>query len=371
VPPRGPVLCAFVALGLLWGAWASSVPSVQEAVGISRGQLGLALLFIGLGSVPAMASLPFLVRRFGTVMFPAALVALAVTALLPGLVASYEALIVALLLMGGASGLVDVAMNSEVAAIEAATKRTFMPLAHALFSAGVIAGAVGAGVARQLGAGRGSIFAGVAVLVVATAWVNRRPYPRLADATPGRRRIRASFAALGLVCALAFLIEGGIENWSALFLERDLDAEPAVSALGPGAYAVAMVTGRLSGQWLHARARDSVVLGIGGIVSLVGLLAASRAGSPPPAIAAFFVAGLGVSVAAPILFGAAGRNATDAERGSAVATVTTIGYLGFLAGPPIVGAVAQGIGLRASFLVLAGVAAAVAAAAPRLHLDRD
>jgi MFS family permease len=244
-----------------------------------------------------------------------------------------------------------------------------MPLAHALFSMGVIAGAVGAGIARQLGAGRGSIFAGVAVVVAVTAWLNRRPYPRLAEATPGRRRIRRSFAVLGLVCALAFLIEGGIENWSALYLERDLDAAPAVSALGPGAYAVAMVAGRLSGQWLHTRARDSLVLGVGGLVSLVGLLAAGQSSSPAPAIAAFFVAGIGVSVAAPILFGAAGRNATDAERGSAVATVTTIGYLGFLAGPPIVGAVAQGVGLQASFFFLAVVAAAVAAAAPRLHLD--
>jgi MFS family permease len=111
------------------------------------------------------------------------------------------------------------------------------------------------------------------------------------------------------------------------------------------------------------------VLGIGGLVSLVGLLAASQSGSPAPAIASFFVAGIGVSVAAPILFGAAGRSATDADRGGAVATVTTIGYLGFLAGPPIVGAVAEGVGLSASFLFLAGVAAAVAAAAPRLKLD--
>lgn len=369
MPSRTPVLLAFCSFGALWGAWASLVPSVQEATGISKGQLGLALLFIGLGSVPAMASVGLAVDRFGTIVLPAALGALAATALLPGLAGSLGGLAAALFLMGAASGTVDVAINSEVAALEAASGRTFMPLAHALFSAGVIAGALGAGLARQLGAGRIEVLAAVAVLIAATAWLNRSPYPRLADATPGRRRIRRRFAALGLVCALAFLIEGGIENWSALFLERDLDAGPAVSSLGPGVYAVAMVAGRLSGQWLHARARDSILLGGGGLVSLVGLLAASQAGSAPLAIVAFFVAGTGVSVAAPILFGAAGRGATDADRGTAVATVTTIGYLGFLAGPPIVGAVAQGVGLRASFLVLAGVAACVAAATPRLKLD--
>jgi predicted MFS family arabinose efflux permease len=345
------------------------VPSVQEAVGISKGQLGLALLCIGLGSVPAMASVGFFVDRFGTVVLPASLAALAVTAVLPGLVGSLAGLATVLFLMGAASGMVDVAMNSEVAALEAATGRTFMPLAHAVFSMGVIAGALAAGAARQLGAGRISIFAGVAVFIVATAWANRSPHPRLGEAAPGRRKIRPRFVALGLVCALAFLVEGGIENWSALFLERDLDAAPALSSLGPGSYAVAMVIGRLTGQWLHTRVRDARLLGLGGLVSLVGLLAASQAHAVALALPAFFVAGIGVSFAAPILFGAAGRGASDADRGSAVATVTTIGYLGFLAGPPIVGAVAQAFGLRASFVLLAGVAAAIAAATPRLRLD--
>ncbi len=338
-------------------------------MGISKGQLGLALLFIGLGSVPAMASVGYFVDRFGTVVLPASLTALAITAVLPGLANSLAGLAAVLFLMGAASGMVDVAMNSEVAALEAASGRVFMPLAHAVFSMGVIAGALAAGLARQLGAERTEIFGGVAVVILVTAWANRRPHPRLGDAAPGRRKIRPRFVALGLVCALAFLVEGGIENWSALFLERDLGAAPAVSSLGPGFYAIAMVIGRLSGQWMHTRVRDARLLGVGALVSLVGLLAASQAEAVGVALPAFFIAGIGVSFAAPILFGAAGRGASDADRGSAVATVTTIGYLGFLAGPPIVGAVAQALGLRSSFVLLAGVAAAIAVATPKLRLD--
>jgi MFS family permease len=106
----------------------------------------------------------------------------------------------------------------------------------------------------------------------------------------------------------------------------------------------------------------------GACVSIVGLLAVSAAGMAAFAIASFFVAGSGVSFAAPTLFGAAGRGAPEAERGAAVATVTTLGYLGFLVGPAIVGGVAQAVGLRASFVVLAGAAAIVALAAPRLRL---
>jgi MFS family permease len=129
-----------------------------------------------------------------------------------------------------------------------------------------------------------------------------------------------------------------------------------------------LVTGRLSAQWLQRRAHDWLLLTVGGAISVVGLLLAGASQQAAVAIVAFFIAGIGVSFAAPLLFGAAGRGAPDAERGAAVATVTTLGYLGFLAGPPIVGGVAQALGIRASFVLLAGAAAIVAAAAPRLHL---
>jgi predicted MFS family arabinose efflux permease len=364
------VLAAFLAFGMLWGAWAALLPSTQRATGLSNGELGVALLFVGLGSLPAMTSAGLLIDRYGAVVLPVSLAALAGAAVLPSLAGSLVALSAALLVLGAASGAADVAINAEVAALEAATQRTFMPLAHALFSAGVIVGAVGSGAARQLGAGRVAVLGTTAVVIGAVAWANRHPYPRLAESAPRRTQIRRALVFLGAICALAFCIEGGIENWSALFLERELDAPPAVSALGPGAYAVAMVAGRLSAQWLNRSVGNALLLGAGGCISVVGLLVASVAETAAVAIPAFFVAGIGVSFAAPLLFGAAGRGAPDAERGAAVATVTTLGYLGFLAGPPIVGAVAQGLGIRASFVLLAGAAAIVAAAAPRLQLLR-
>ena len=102
-----------------------------------------------------------------------------------------------------------------------------------------------------------------------------------------------------------------------------------------------------------------------------GSIVASLAQSAPVAIVAFFLGGAGVSVAAPTLLGAAGRRAGGGDRGAAVATVTTIGYLGFLVGPPIVGAVAEAVGLRVAFAALALVAAALVVATPRLDLGRE
>ena len=367
IPTHAAVL-AFLTVGGLWGAWASLVPSVQHAAHLSQGQLGLALLCIGLGSLPAMALVGVFIDRFGERVVPASLAVLAASVVLPAFANSLGALCAALLVVGAVSGSADVALNAEVSALEAATNGRLMPLAHALFSAGAIVGAIAAGLARQFGATRLDILAGVAVFVAATAWANRHPSVRVTAARGQKRKLRGYLVAIGLVCAVAFVVEGALEGWSALFLERELDAPPAISGLGPGAFSVGMVAGRVSAQRLHRYLTDAKLLTSGACVAIVGLLAVSGSGMQAFAIASFFVAGAGISFAAPTLFGAAGRGAPDTERGAAVATVTTLGYLGFLAGPPLVGGIAQAVSLRASFVVLAGAAALVALAAPRLRL---
>jgi MFS family permease len=367
--PKRAAVGAFLTFGVFWGAWASLVPSVQHAAHLSQGQLGLALLCIGLGSLPAMALVGVWIDRFGDVVLPGLLMVLAMTVVLPAFANSLVTLAAALLIVGAASGSADVALNSEISALEAQTGERLMPLAHALFSAGVIVGAVLAGLARQLGASRISILSGAAVVLALTAWANRHPSARVVAARGGaKRKLRGPLVAIGLVCAVAFIVEGALEGWSALFLERELGQPPAISALGPGAFAVGMVTGRLSVQRLHRYLPDAKLLTVGACVSIVGLLALSSVGVAALAIASFFVGGAGISFAAPTLFGAAGRGVPEEERGAAMATVTTLGYLGFLLGPPIVGGVAQALSLRASFIVLAGAAAIVALAAPRLRL---
>jgi predicted MFS family arabinose efflux permease len=360
-------LAAFAALGAFWGGWAALVPSVQQAVGASKGELGAALLCVGVGSLPAMLLTGAAVDRYGPRVLAVALAAFGGAAVLPALASSVRALAGGLLLVGAASGAVDVAMNAEIAAIEAESGRRLMHFAHALFSVGVIVGAVATGIARQAGSGGLGVLSGLGAALLAVA-IATRSAPRRVALPRVRRRLRPALVVLGAACAASFVVEGGIENWSALFLERQLDAAPVVSALGPGCFAAAMVAGRLSGHRLAGRLGDALLLAAGGACAAAGLVLASRAPSAFPALLGFAIAGTGASVAAPTLFGAAGRAAGEAERGSAVATVTTVAYLGFLAGPPLVGATAQALGLRTAFLVLAGAAALVAASAPRLPL---
>ena len=244
-----------------------------------------------------------------------------------------------------------------------------MQLAHALFSAGVLVGALAVGLAREAGAGRLEILVALAAALLVAAALNLRHerFEPRAGSTHGFGLSRAAIP-FGIACGVAFVIEGGMENWGAVFLERDLGAGPAVSALAPAAYGGAMMLGRFSGQWLEGRLGDVLLLGGAMCVALLGLVGAALAPNAAVAVVAFFVGGAGISIAAPTLFGAGGRTASARDRGRAVATVTTLGYLGFLVGPPLVGGVAEAIGLRASFATLALLAAALVVATPRLGL---
>ena len=366
---RGP-LAAFFVLGVFWGGWAAFAPAIQIAVGASKGQLGLTLLFIAVGSLPAMLVAGHAFDRRGTRILPWLVVAFAGAAVLPAFANSLPALAASLFAVGAASGALDVAMNGAVSELEARRSTRLMQLAHGLYSAGVLVGALAVGLAREAGAGRLAILGGIAVIIVAAGAFNLRHEPVAPRPAPKRGpRLSRAAIPLGIACAAALVIEGGMENWGAIYLERDLDAGPAVSALAPAAFGGAMMLGRFWGQSLERRLGDSLLLSGSFAVALVGLLGAALAPNVPLAVAGFFVGGAGVSIAAPTLFGAGGRNADPQQRGAGVATVTTIGYLGFLIGPPFVGGLAEAVGLRTAFAALALVAAVLVVLVPRLGLE--
>jgi len=369
---RGPLL-AFAAFGAYWGAWGVLVPEVKEQVDASVTELGIAFLAVALAALPAMLVTGRIVDRVGPRILPLTLVLFGGAVLLPGLADSVWQLTLALTFVGLTSGAVDVVINVAATNVETSGGPRVMQIAHALFSAGFLVAAISVGLARGVGAGPLPVLIGVSALVLASAAVNRGHPASPRTSAPRRFTFSRRLLVLGVLCGLAFMVEGGIENWSALFLETDLDASPAVSGLGPGFFAAAMVAGRLLGQWLELRVGDRRLLAAGALTAAGGLLLAAVAPAVPLALLGFALGGAGVSVAAPTLFGAAGRGASEAERGSTVASVTTISYLGFLVGPPLIGAVSGLSGLRVGIGLLAAIALflAVAAAAARRALPDE
>jgi MFS family permease len=357
----GP-LAAFAAFGVFWGAWGVLLPDVKQDTGASVAELGAALLAIGLAALPAMLVTGRLVDRVGARALAPVLAAFGAAIVLPGLAGSVWQLGLALVLVGAASGALDVVVNVAVTAIEAEGGPRVVQAAHALFSAGFLVAALLVGLARDAGADPLPVLAGVAVTLLLVAALNRGHPPAPRRVVERKLAFSRRLLVLGALCAVAFVVEGGIENWSALFLETEHDASAAASGLGPGLFAAAMVSGRTLAHWLEARIGDRILLAGGALVAAAGLVLAAASTGIPLALTGFVLGGGGISIAAPTLFGAAGRGASDADRGSAVASVTTVSYLGFLAGPPLIGAVSGAGGLRVGMVALAGIALLLAAA---------
>ena len=220
-------------MGVFWGTWAALLPEMRVQVGANDAQLGLALLGAGIGALPAMVLTGRLWARLGWWLMPVTAAAFAVAALTPLLVNTPLALAAALVAIGASSGSMDVSMNSAVSDIEVATRRRLMYGAHALFSLAVLIGSISTTIRssglcrsgtsyRSRGPGRGGDrFDAVA-----------RRRPAAARVEPGIAGVMPTFAglitALAVLCAVAFLIEDALQNWSALLMERELGASPAI-----------------------------------------------------------------------------------------------------------------------------------------------
>jgi MFS family permease len=352
---------AFGVFGVFWGGWAAVLPEIRDTVGGSDASFGLALLGIGLGSLPAMLAMGRIYDRYAERTVAPLLILFAGSTVLPGLISSTPWLFLTLLSIGALSGMLDVAINAAATAWEAATHRRLLNLAHASFSGFFLVASVSVGISRRAEVGHMAILVCLALVVASAAPFNR--FPKVTIERTERRpvlRFEPVFLMLGALCGLGFVVEGGLEAWSAVHLERTLEAGPAIGGLGPGLFAAAMLTGRSTAHVIGAHLSDQRILAVGSSLAAGGLVLSAIAPVIPLALAGFVLTGLGVSVVAPTMFGVAGRVASDRDRGSAIGTVTTVAYLGFLFGPPMVGWISGATTLRFGFVFLAAIAATLA-----------
>ena len=354
---RAPA-ASFMALGLFWGSFAASVPDVKATAGLTDAGLGLALLCATLGAVAAMWLAPVLERRLGARALGVITGIAALGALLPGLAGSPLAFTAAMVAACAGYGLLDVAMNARVSALEADADRSLMNLAHASYSLIYACAAIAAGIARQAGAEPFAIFATVAVLtLVAAIYVTRQPAPAPAEDTGETGNESALPLPLiltgGAIICLAFLAEQGTEGWSALHLERSHGAGAAAGALGPALLGLTMGIGRLFGQAATRFVREAVLIRAAAILAALGAALAANAPSLALSYVGFTAMGLGLSLIVPTVFAWAGRRIRARDRALMVSRLSVVGYAGFFAGPPLMGFLAQAYGLQVSFSALA------------------
>ncbi|WP_063770537.1 MFS transporter [Streptacidiphilus carbonis] len=363
----------FILNGTVMGMWVVQIPTVEHRTGISHAVLGELLLLLAFGAFVGMRVAGPLADRFGArVMVPAGAALCSATLALPGLATGAAPLTGALFVFGLGNGVLDVSMNTHAVQVEHAYRRPILAVFHAAYSlGGVLAALAGA---RAISAGwtpattLGTAAVIGAVIGLATApLLLRRPAAPAADPvapTTGPRGRRTSRRIWGLA-ALALMVmlsEGVANDWSTLHLRTVLDAAPATAALAYGAFSVAMTVGRLLTDRTAARFGAFAVLRYGAAIAAVGLTVAALSSWIPLALVGWALFGAGLSGCVPQLFSAAGH--VDAQAaGANVSRVASLGYLGMLAGPAVIGWLTHLMPLTAAFFLPIACCAAAALAA--------
>ncbi|PWC36642.1 MFS transporter [Azospirillum sp. TSO35-2] len=356
--------------GTVFGVWATQIPLLKSRLDLSAAVLGVALLFLAVGALTAMVASGPLLGRLGSAPVTRVTALLFAGLLpLPALVPDVVTLCVVLALFGASGGTMDVAMNAQGALVERRLGRPIMSSLHGMWSLGGLTGAGLGGLLLPLmppAAQAGLVSAGLVVLFLV---LQGRMLPDRNASGGGLVLPDRKTLLLGLLAALSFMSEGAVLDWSAIHLREDLGAAASLAGMGFAVFCGAMAVGRFGGDRLRHRFGGATLMRGGGLLATAGLglvLAAGllAGGSPLLAIVGFGLTGIGLSNIVPVLFSTAGA-VESGHPDHAVAAVSTMGYAGVLAGPPLVGFIAQATSLATAFALIALLALFVAAAAAR------
>lgn len=372
---RSAITAVFFVDGALFGTWASRIPALSDQVHADPGVLGLCLLAPAIAAIVAMPLVGrVLPGRSSSLFCRVAVVGLMAAVILPGLARTVPELAAALLLVGLTNSTLDLAMNAQGVSIERGMNRPILSSLHAAFSFGGFAGAGLGALAAGLDVSPLPHFAFAAALfgslgLVASLRLPRDDHDVDAEAPKLQwTRMPARLALIGVACFFSLLAEGGASDWSAKLVRDDLAGTAALGAIAYAVFSVAMGSGRLMTDRLWARWGAGGLLRRSGALAALGFAAGLVAGTVPAAIAGFVALGLGLAGVIPTLF-RAGADQPGVSTGAALAAVSSLGYLGFLAGPPMIGAIAQLTSLRLAcgVLVLAGVVVLMLAPVASTH----
>jgi predicted MFS family arabinose efflux permease len=357
---RRAVTTLFLVNGMLFATWVSRIPAIETNRGMTHAQLGLALFALALGAMIAMPLAGLLSARIGSERV-CRMAVLVYAGMLPLLVLAPNTILFALALFGFGigHGALDVSMNAQAVAVEKSYRRPIMSSFHALFSTGGLLGAALGGGIAAWGLQPGAHFALAAGLLgglAMTAFRDLHPSP-VADAEtlPAKGTFfplpSRGLLALGAIALCVMMGEGAMADWSAVYLRKILATSEGFAAAGYAAFSIAMATGRFFGDKLAAHFGPVQLVRGSALVAVMGLTLLLATPYPGLALVGFAGVGFGFAPIVPMVFSAAGHRA-GVDPGVALASVTTLGYLGFLLGPPAIGFAAGVVGLHVALTLL-------------------
>jgi len=360
---RWAVLIMFFINGASFANFVARIPEFQSRFDLTAAQLGLTLMGGSVGVLSALTFTSSLVARFGSravTIFGAVglYLALPLIAVMPHPIALW----VALFLLGMFMTMMDVAMNAQGVEVERGLGKPVMSSFHGAWS-------IGAAVGAAMGAGTVSlhmpalIHFSIATMIFLTLGLIGSRWLLHVEGEQGERQPPFQIPPrvlwpLGAIAFCSGIGEGSMGDWSAVYLTKVLNSSPALAAMGFTTFTTAMTIGRLSGDWITERLNRVLVVRVGGLVAGVGLLAAMLFPSIPSTFIGFTAMGIGLANVIPLAYSASGR-VPGISPSQGISGVATIGYGAFLAGPPLVGALAQATSYRIALGLVAVIVLAI------------
>ncbi len=336
--------------GFVHANLATRFPRIQELFKIDNGTLGLVLLATSLGALFAMPFTGWLIirngsRRIGILSVFCYCVFVPLVPVMPGLIG----LFIVFFVMGVTAGMLDVSMNSQAVMVEQQMRKPIMTSFHALFSIGMVAGASCGSLFIKM---QSSLFIHLssitALSLVGALWARYHlihDKPQEKQDGPAFRLPNAAMVSIGIIAFCCMLGEGAMADWSTNYMENIAHADKAFAPLGLTAFALAMTIGRIFGDSARAKYGDRKLMIACSLISTFGISLAMIFIHPYAVLIGLFIVGMGLSAIVPIAYSVAG-NTKDLPPGVGLAMVTTVGYSGFLFGPPIIGFLADWQTLR-------------------------
>ena len=353
---RVAVSVFFFIAGFTFASWASRIPHIQATLGLSEVMLGTVLFALPIGLMVSLIMAGSIITKQGSkrVMVFAACMYSVVLVLL-GFASSVWQLAGALFLFGVAANLFNISVNTQAVGVEKLYGRSIMASFHGIWSlAGFAGAAVGTlMVSFQLEPWQHFAIVGIFCMIFVVLFTGKtREIPgsgsnKTAFALPDKRILK-----LGLIAFCCLVCEGTMFDWSGVYFKKAVDAPANLTTIGYAAFMGCMAAGRFVADRAVIRLGSKNMLMYSGITIFVGLMLAVVFPNIIAATIGFMLVGFGVSSVVPIVYSKAGQS-TTMNPGQALAAVSTVGFAGFLAGPPLIGFLAEATSLRWSFAVVA------------------
>lgn len=353
---RNAVSVYFFVFGLIFSTWASRIPTFKDYFNFDEAELGAILFSLPLGALAALPLSGWIVHKFGSKLIGiSSLIMYSTLLFLLSVANTVPVFALVLFFFGFIGNITNISMNTQGLSIQQLLGKPILSSLHAMWSVGAFLAAMLSGLTMKWGYSTKEHFLLMAILIPVIS-LGLSPYLVKDKNVEGPQKIftlpTKGLLLFGFICFCVAMSEGAMVDWSSLYYRMAMDDIQKISTAGYTAFAFFMAVGRFMGDWLVQSLGYKRVIKLNGLFILAGMIIALSFQIPWAVIIGFSIVGLGVSSVFPVVYIVAAKNKSMAPS-AALAAVSSVGFTGFLLGPPIIGFVAHEIGLRLALVIVA------------------